>query len=175
MDPLSSQALTGAGAPLVPERREGERSEPDQSGGASGAAAAPPEGLMGRVPDPEVTGRAARRRFTAEYKRRILRAADACSRGEQGALLRREGLYSSLLNEWRRQRERGEIAALAPKKRGRKGKTPHPLEIENQQLRKEIDRLRRRLQRTETILEIQKKASELLGIPLNSPKDEEAE
>jgi transposase-like protein len=127
------------------------------------------------VPDPEVTGRAARRRFTVEYKRRILRAADACPRGELGALLRREGLYSSLLNEWRRQRERGEIAALAPKKRGRKGKTPDPLEAEVQRLRKEIERLRQRLQRTETILEIQKKASELLGIPLNPPKSDEAE
>ena len=116
------------------------------------------------APDPEVTERATRRRFTAEYKRRILREADACKgNGDLGLLLRREGLYSSHLATWRRQRDAIARVSLAPKKRGR---TAKPVDPRVKQLRWENARLKRRLERAEAIIEIQKKASELLGIPL---------
>ena len=95
------------------------------------------------VPDPEVVPKAKRRKFSAEYKRRILREADACRKpGEIGALLRREGLYSSLLSDWRRQREAGALAGLRAKKRGRKAKPEArrvaELERENERLRREL-------------------------------------
>jgi transposase-like protein len=125
------------------------------------------------VPDPEVVARPARRRFTAAYKRRILREADQCSRGELGALLRREGLYTSRLSTWRKECERLELQALAPKKRGPKAKPPNPLAPENERLRRENARLQRRLKQAETIIEVQKKIAALLGIPLNSPESDE--
>jgi len=125
-------------------------------------------------PDPEVVEKPQRRRFTAEYKVRILREADACAEpGEIGALLRREGLYSSHLTEWRRQREQGAWAGLAPKKRGRRGAPPHPLARRVSELERENTRLQRRLQQAEAIIEVQKKVSELLGIPLNQPESDE--
>jgi transposase len=146
----------------APQRREGERSEPDRSEGAAdsgGAVAAP-------VPDPEVPASAKRRRFTAEYKRSILELAEACrDEGAIGALLRREGLYSSHLTTWRRQREQGELQALTPKKRGRKP-AANPLAEENQRLRAENARLSRRLEKAELIIDVQKKVSALLGIAL---------
>jgi len=111
----------------APERKEGERSEPDWSEGAAACAPDPPEGpcapvRLAEAPNPEVVEKPVRRRFTAEYKRAILKEADRCSAGEIGALLRREGLYSSHLTSWRRQRDLGELEALSPKKRGRKAK-----------------------------------------------------
>jgi len=119
-------------------------------------------------PDPQVPERAKRRTFTAEYKRRILREADACTGcGDIGALLRREGLYSSHLNTWRRQQAKG----LEPATRGRKS-IRHPLEEENKRLLREKAALERRLKRAELINDIQKKVSEMLGIPLNSPENE---
>jgi len=125
-------------------------------------------------PDPEVAEKPQRRRFTAEYKVRILREADACAEpGEIGALLRREGLYSSHLTEWRRQREQGAWAGLAPKQRGRRGAPPHPLARRVSELERENTRLQRRLQQAEAIIEVQKKVSELLGIPLNPPGSDE--
>jgi len=125
-------------------------------------------------PDPEVTEKPQRRRFTAEHKVRILREADACAEpGAIGALLRREGLYSSHLTEWRRQREQGAVAGLAPKKRGRRGAPPHPLARRVSELERENTRLQRRLQQAEAIIEVQKKVSELLGIPLNQPGSDE--
>ncbi|MFN3323804.1 MAG: transposase [Bryobacteraceae bacterium] len=146
----------------APQRKEGERSEPDRSGGAAdsgGAAPAP-------IPDPEVPANPKRRQFTAEYKRCILDQAEACrDEGAIGALLRREGLYSSHLTAWRRQRQQGELAALSPKKRGRKS-TAHPLAEENQRLRNENARLSRRLEQAELIIDVQKKVSALLGISL---------
>lgn len=150
----------------APRRREGERSEPDRSGGAadSGGAAPVP------VPDPEVPAKAKRRQFTAEYKRSILDEAEACrDQGAIGALLRREGLYSSHLTAWRRQREQGEREALAPKKRGRKP-TANPLADENQRLRAQNARLSRRLEQAELIIDVQKKVSALLGISLPEVK-----
>lgn len=125
-------------------------------------------GVAAGVPDPEVIEQAKRRRFSAEYKLRIVREADACKRdGDVAALLRREGLYSSHLSSWRRQREESARAGLTARKRGRKAKAEDPRVKE---LERENARLQRRLARVETMLEIQKKASELLGIPL-SPLD----
>ncbi len=122
------------------------------------------------VPDPEVPEKAARRRFPAEYKLRILREAEGCEApGEVGALLRREGLYSSHLTTWRRQREQGALEALTPKQRGRRA--PHPLSRRVAELERETVHLQRRLKQAETIIEVQKKVSEILGIPLTSPAD----
>lgn len=114
-----------------------------------------------------------RRQFTAEYKRSIVAQAEACrDDGAIGALLRREGLYSSHLTTWRRQKEQGELDALAPKKRGRKS-TANPLTEENQRLRKENARLSRRLEQAELIIDVQKKVSALLGISLPEVKSGE--
>jgi transposase-like protein len=122
------------------------------------------------LPDPEVPEKAARRRFTAEYKLNILRQADqARTPGEIGALLRREGLYSSHLTTWRQQRDAGMLSALMPKQRGRKA-SRHPLQPEVDRLHKENRRLQKRLQRAELIIDIQKKISQMLGIPLKNPE-----
>jgi transposase len=150
----------------APQRREGERSEPARSEGAahSGGAAPVP------VPDPEVPAKPKRRQFTAEYKRSIVEQAEACrDEGAIGALLRREGLYSSHLTTWRHQREQGELQALTPKNRGRKP-TVNPLAQENQRLHAEVARLSRRLQQAELIIDVQKKVSALLGISLPEVK-----
>jgi transposase-like protein len=129
-----------------------------------GAAAAPP--------DPEVPAKAARRRFTAEYKLRVLTLVDACNEpGCLGKLLRREGLYASNLNTWRSQRDRGVLSALAPKKRGRKESVRDPLHAENEKLRKENERLSSRLRQAEIIIDVQKKISQILGIPLATPEN----
>ena len=116
------------------------------------------------TPDPEVVEQASRRRFTAKYKLQVLAEADHCASGEIGALLRREGLYSSHLTTWRRQREVGALAALTPAKRGRKA---HTVDTQGQrvgELQRENERLRQRLVQAETIIEVQKKVSLLLGI-----------
>ena len=124
-----------------------------------------------RAPDPEVTERAKRRRFTAEYKLRVLRKADTCKGdGDVGALLRREGLYSSQLAAWRRQRDELAKAGLKPRKRGPRAKVVDP---RVKQLERENARLKRRLARVELMLDIQKKASEMLGIPLSHPNKDE--
>jgi transposase-like protein len=123
------------------------------------------------APDPEVTERAKRRRFTAEYKLRILREADACKRdGDLGALLRREGLYSSHLATWRRQRDEITKAGLKARKRGPK---PKAIDPRVKQLERENDRLKRQLEQAETIIKFQKKLSKLLGISLKPPTDDE--
>jgi len=120
----------------------------------------------------EVVGKEQRRRFSAEYKLRILREADACKKpGEIGALLRREGLYSSHLASWRAARERGELRALSPKKRGPKAKRPDPREKRIAELERENRRLQARAERAEALVAVQKKLSELLGVDL-TPKDE---
>ena len=117
------------------------------------------------VPDPEVIPQAQRRRFSAEYKRRILEEVDRCTQpGEIGALLRREGLYSSHLSKWRQQRERSQLQGLAPNKRGRKTVTKAELEAELSKLDQENRRLQARLEQAETIIEVQKKLSQLLGL-----------
>ncbi len=119
------------------------------------------------IPDPAVTEKPVRRRFTAEYKIRVLREADRCTElGQLGALLRREGLYSSHLSTWRQQRDEGTLAGLTPKRRGRKANPDAPLIAENKRLKLETQRLTAKLRQAETIIEIQKKLSEILGIPL---------
>ena len=117
------------------------------------------------IPDPEVVVQAERRRFTAKYKLHILEEADRCNgAGELGALLRREGLYSSYLSRWRRQRDQGQLQALASKKRGRKNAAQDQRAEELVELRRENQRLQLRLQQAETIIEVQKKLSHLLGL-----------
>ena len=146
----------GIGAPAAPEG----------TGGAGGAAAGATV---------EVVAKARRRRFSAEYKARILREAEACAgSGQIGALLRREGLCSSHLTEWRRLRARGAVAALAAKKRGRKT-TRDARDRELAKLSRENARLRRKLARAEAVLEVQKKLSEILGIPLPPPARDESD
>ena len=127
--------------------------------------------LASALPDPEVRPKAKRRHFTAEYKKRILDEADACSTSSQrGSLVRREGLYSSHLTFWRRQRAQGILDGLAPKKRGVKS---DPLVLENAQLRSDKKRLEQQLERAEMIIEVQKKISLLLGLPIEpSLKDD---
>lgn len=127
-------------------------------------------GSSERIADPEVSAKAKRRQFTTEYKLRILKEADSCTpnSGELGALLRREGLYASSLQTWRRQRDEGVLEGLKPKKRGRK-ETKNPLEARVAELEKENDRLQLQLKKAETIIDVQKKVSELLGLSLKDP------
>ena len=148
-----------------PERRGDERSEAPRSGGSF------PIEPAGRAvaPDPEVSARHTRRRFTTAYKLEMLRKADACTRhGELGALLRHEGLYSSHLITWRQQRERG----LTPKKRGRKAVAVDP---QLKKLEQENRRLTTRLKKVEALLDFQKKLSSLLQIPLIPFESDEAD
>ncbi len=119
----------------------------------------------GNLPDPEVPEKKPRRKHTAKYKLRILAEADACTQpGEIGALLRREGLYSSNLTAWRRQREKGLLQAMTPKKRGRKDKQKNPLAKHVARLENENRRLQLKLRKAELIIEAQKKMAEILGI-----------
>ncbi len=118
--------------------------------------------------DPEVLERPQRRRFTAKYKLQVLQQADACTeQGEIGALLRREGLYSSHLSKWRRLRESGALAGLTPRKRGRKVGPAKQQKRRIAELERETQRLRERLAQAETIIDVQKKISSLLGIAPN--------
>jgi len=134
------------------------------SGNMDGPSQMGPESAT--PPDPEVTAKAVRRSFNAEYKQRILREADGCrEEGAIGALLRREGLYSSHLSTWRRQRAEAVSQALSPHRRGRQA-APPPLVEENEKLRRENARLAERLQQAELIIDVQKKISSLLGSPL---------
>jgi transposase-like protein len=143
---------------------------PERSGGTLTTAATAE--VIRPTPDPEVPAKARRRRFTAEYKLSILKQAEACREpGELGALLRREGLYSSLLSIWRRQRDEGALGSLS-RRRGPKSKRPDPRITE---LERENRRLRRKLEQAETIIEVQKKVSTLLGIPLNRPEGDESD
>ena len=151
----SSPALPAA------ERREDERSEADRSAAAGNAGA----GLPG-VPDPEVVARAKRRRFNADYKLRVLDEIDqATEAGAIGAVLRREGLFSSHLTTWRRERKAGILQALTPRKRGPKSKR-NPLAEENQKLQRANQRLTEQLRKAEIIIDVQKKVAALLGHPL---------
>jgi len=120
-----------------------------------------------KPPEVEVLAKAIRRRFTAEYKRKILREADTCTEpGAIGALLRREGLYSSNLTTWRAQRERGELAGLTPKKRGPAPQPTNPLAVKVAALERAVSREKARADRAEALVELQKKVAELLGTAL---------
>lgn len=126
------------------------------------------------VASPEVPERAARRQFRAEYKVGILAQYEKASRGERGALLRREGLYSSHIDAWRKQGDAGVLAALAPTKRGRKPKVVNPLSRENADLRRELARAEQKLKRAEAIIEIQKKVAQVLrDLDGDAPENDE--
>jgi transposase-like protein len=124
------------------------------------------------MPDPEVVPLPERRRFTAEEKLRILEEAEACTEpGEIGALVRREGIYSSYLSRWRQARDRGQLSALGANKRGPKPVTDAAVAREMARLRRENERLQKRLGQAETIIEVQKKLSALLGL---NPEESES-
>lgn len=119
------------------------------------------------VPDPEVSDRPRRRKFTAKYKLAVLRELDGCTEpGQVGAVLRREGLYSSHITTWRRAREAGALHGLAPKKQGRPRKPSNPLQPENERLRRENARLQQELRKASVIIDVQKKLSTILGLSL---------
>lgn len=123
-------------------------------------------------PDPEIPAKARRRHFTAEYKRHIVELAKATTEpGAIGALLRREGLYSSNLVEWRRQYREGALAQFKDKKRGRKADPKAAERKRIEELERENARLRRKLEQAESVIEIQKKVSSLLGINLETDED----
>ena len=125
------------------------------------------------VPDPEVPEKATRRRFTVEYKLRILREAQDCREQHQlGAMLRREGLYHSNLATWRKQVEKGTIDALSSKKRGPKARRPDPSARRIAEQEKEILKLRSNLRKAELIIEAQKKMAELFQSYLDPKKGE---
>jgi transposase-like protein len=135
--------------------REAKRAVGERSAAAAGGTGS------AQVPDPELVEKARRRRFTARYKQRILREADACTRpGEIGALLRREGLYTSQLSTWRKQREEGVLGALS-RRRGRR-KTD-PLKAENADLRRRLERVEADLAKAHRVIEVQGNVSALLG------------
>jgi len=155
-----SAALVPSSLPTVAAGgSEGERSEPERTPAAT---------VGGReTPDPEVVGRAVRRRFTAAYKQRILAEADAAvGTGEIGRILRREGLYSSQIAGWRKSRSTAERAALRPKKRGPKPIRVNPLQAENAQLKRENAKLQKKLRTAGLMIDLQKKVSQILGITL---------
>ena len=145
--------------------------EPQRSAAAAKAGADP--GPASR-PDSEVVAKPKRRTYTAEYKQRILQEAEvaATTRGGLGALLRREGLYSSLLTYWRRERAQGILEALTPQKRGPKSKR-NPFEEENQELRRQNARLTKDLRKAHIIIDVQKKVAALLGHPIPDQDPEE--
>lgn len=121
-------------------------------------------------PDPEVPAQARRRTFAAAFKLKILREVDARqAAGEEiGSVLRREGLYSSAISEWRAARERGELEGLEPQKRGPKPEPDRDGRAEVDRLRRENERLQKRLEQAELIIEVQKKVSRLLGLDVKS-------
>jgi transposase len=162
---LSSGDLAGA------ERSAGERSEPQRSAAAAKAGA---DAVLVPPPDSEVVAKAKRRSFTTEYKQRILQEAEVAAetRGGLGTLLRREGLYSSLLAYWRRERAEGIREALTPRKRGPKSKR-NPLEEENLKLQRQVGQLTEKLRKAEIIIDVQKKVAALLGRALPEPDPEE--
>jgi transposase len=149
-----------------------ERSEPQRSGVTAKSGA---DSRLASRPDPEVVAKPKRRTYTAEYKLGILQEAEAAAatRGGIGSLLRREGLYSSLLATWRRERANGILEALTSQKRGPKSKR-HPMDDENQKLRRQNARLAEDLRKAHIIIDVQNKVAALLGhpIPEQDPEQE---
>ena len=147
-----------------------ERGEPERSAGEPNAVANNPAAAA-HAPNPEVSAKPQRRRFTPAYKARIVEEAMACTeQGQVGALLRREGLYSSSLTQWRRQYQSGALQALKDDKRGRK-RTRDARDQELDRLRREIERLNKKLNQAELIIDIQKKVAAMLGNPIETPPD----
>ena len=171
---MKIKGFSSASPTVLPaaERREVERSEADRSS-AAGKTVAPQPPATPR-PDPEVVADARRRSFTGEYKQRILAEADSATAlpGGVGALLRREGLYSSHLTTWRRERQAGILKGLTPNKRGPKPKR-NPQEEEMQKLRRENQRLTEELRKAAIVIDVQKKVGALLGWPLPKADPEE--
>ena len=163
---MNSLGVLSSGTWAGAERSGGERSEPQRSAAAAQAGADP---VAASRPDPEVVAKAKRRTYSAEYKQHILEEAEAAAgtRGGVGALLRREGLYSSLLATWRRERTDGIREALTPRKRGPKS-TRNPMEEENQKLRRQNARLTEDLRKAHIIIDVQKKSLRCWGTPFRS-------
>ena len=162
MDKTPNQRL------LAPERGEPQRSGGEPNGGANNASP------NGPAPDPEVLAKPKRRRLTPAYKARIVEEAQRCTEsGQIGALLRREGLYSSALTQWRRQYHSGALQGLKDDKRGRK-RTRDAREKELERLQRENERLNKKLRQAELIIEIQKTVVAMLGNPIETlPSSEE--
>jgi transposase-like protein len=153
---------------------DGETEGARRATGVSPSTGDAEEPVMMPPPDPEVPEKTARRKFTAKFKLQILQEADACTEpGRLGAFLRSKGLYSSNLATWRKQRDEGLLDALSPKKRGRKEKEKNPLAPKVAELQRENEKLNRKLKRAETIIEFQKKISEILGIAQEPIEEEE--
>ena len=146
----------------APPFREVSLRSPSLHSGASIPLAAPAT-KPSAMANPEVDSKAMRRRFSAEYKRRILHEADQGGPGGIAALLRREGLYSSHLTTWRKQRKSGEIAGLTPRKRGKKPVPRNPLAGEMQRMTRENQRLQKRLKQAEIIIDVQKNSATYWG------------
>ena len=150
---------------LAPARGEPERSAGEPNDGAKNVASEPP--------DPEVSAKPRRRHFSAAYKARIVEEAMACTgSGQIGALLRREGLYSSALTQWRRQYQSGALQGLKDDKRGRK-RTRDARDQELDRLQRELERLNKKLHQAELIIDIQKKVAAMLGNPIETLPDSE--
>jgi transposase len=155
----NTMTLNGHPAPALGGE---ERSDETRSAGAATTAS---------PPDPEVVAKPKRRRFTAEYRMRVLEEADRCTEpGEVGRLLRREGLYSSHLTAWRKAQRDGALRGLASKKRGVKPKESNPLEPKVRELEAKVARLERDLHKAHTILDVQEKVAGLLGFDLQDGK-----
>ena len=171
MNGNSPGVVLSSGGSAVAERSEGEPCEPKRSGATAEAGAA--SGSSSR-PDSEVMVKAKRRTFSTEYKIRILEQADAASAlpGGIGALLRREGLYSSHLVTWRRERQAGILEALKPRKRGPRSER-NPMEEEVQKLRRQLGQLTEKFRKAEIIIDVQKKVAALLGNSIPDPDPEE--
>lgn len=168
---------------MTEELVSGERSDVEPNGGSrsgelptSSPSEEPVPEAAPYVPDPEVSARPTRRRFTEQYKQKIVREADTCAEsGAIGSLLRREGLYSSLLGTWRKQRDKRELQAFAPQKRGRKPAAVNPMAKQLAQEQRANRDLQRQLKKAHLMLDLQKKVSELLGISLEPMPSEENE
>jgi transposase len=152
------------------EKMEGSR----RATGISSTAVLRGSGVKTVVPNPEVPEKARRRSYTAEYKRLILREAEVCKeQGQVGALLRREGLYSSNLTAWRHQVERGTLDALSSKKRGPKARKPGPSVRRITEQEKEIQKLRARLRKAELIIDAQKKIAAIFQLSSDQKEEED--
>ena len=148
-----------------------ERGEPERSGGEPNGVAK--KAATSSTPDPEVLAQPKRRTFTAAYKVRIVEKALKCAEsGQIGALLRREGLFSSTLTQWRRQYQSGALQGLKDNKRGRK-RTRDARDLELEHLRRENERLSKKLSQAELIIDIQKKVSAMLDNPIKTPPNSE--
>ncbi len=162
----SDRGQLRATKPVEPQRSSGELGEPERSGGSAGLVA------RQKDTDPEILERPKRRKFTREYKLRVLKEVDSLPPGEVSAFLRAEGLYSSHVSKWRADRLAGKLEG-PESQRGPKPKRVNRSEQEVERLRKENLRLKKQLEEAQIIIEFQKKLSDILGIKLEDPPSEE--